>query len=150
MKFSGIKDTYTVIQPSPLSISKTFLSLETEILFLLNNVSSFFSPSPQLKPLVFSILLFVSENLLILSRSLIKIKTYKLVLLCLAYFMYHNASRVQKLHSFPLLTNISLRCYIKFYLSVCVYHFVYSSVDRHLCCLHLWATVYNAAMNTGI
>ena len=49
-------------------------------------------------------------------------------------------------HSFLYMSGISLR--------VCVYthtpHFLYSSVDRHLSCLHVLATINSAAMNIEV
>lgn len=60
VQFSGINDIHTVVQPSPLSISKAFSSPETETLCLLNSKAPF-PPSLNSQALVTSIPLSVFE-----------------------------------------------------------------------------------------
>ena len=56
--------------------------------------------------------------------------------------------QMAKFHSFLWLSSIPL-CVCAF---VCVYHifFIHSSIDGHLGCFHILATIYNAAMNIGV
>ena len=89
-----IKYIHNTVQSSPLSISKTFLSPQIEILYPLSNNSH--SPFPQF--LVTSNLLSVYMNLPIVD-ILCKWNYIIFVLLCLDYFTWHNAFKVHPCRS---------------------------------------------------
>ena len=86
VQFSDIKNIYIAVQPSLISISRTFSSSPSEMLCELSNSSLLFPP---LQPLATTTVLSVSMNLTLLDNSDKRNKTV-FVHLLLANFMQHK------------------------------------------------------------